>query len=238
LRRKFFDNLISQVSREYLEHLISYTHHLKQRNGLLRIFSERGSVDPEMLEVYDQKLVSSGIFIYQKRREMLAEFHPLFENQYRFLVDDSREDVQIKYRSELETMDFAGVLRNNLDRDILLQRTTSGIHRDDFLFSLNGGELKRLGSQGQQKSFLIALKLTEFQSIAQVKKLKPLLLLDDIFDKLDDARIHKLMMLVANGNFGQLMITDARAGRSKEILTEGGLKAETFTVEQGTVMSV
>lgn len=235
LRRRFFDNLLSQISADYLENLIAYTHHLKQRNSLLRIFSERGSesIDHDMLEVYDHQLAATGNQIHIKRRELVQEFNPLFEAHYKFLVDHSAEQVRIQYRSELETADFAEALKKNLARDILLQRTGFGIHRDDFLFFLNGGELKRFGSQGQQKSFLIGLKLTEFQILARDKHIKPLLLLDDIFDKLDDDRIRKLMLLVADGSFGQLLITDARARRSKEIVNETGLKPEFFEIENG-----
>ncbi len=235
LRRKFFDSLLSQLDRNYLENLIVYAHCLRQRNSLLKIFSGQGNIDRDLLEAYDEKLVPAGKYIHEKRKEFLTAFHPLFENHYRFLVGDSREKVKIVYRSPLDQIDFAEALRKNLPRDILLERTSTGIHRDDFLFSLNDGELKRLGSQGQQKSFLIGLKLAEFQMIAENKGLRPLLLLDDIFDKLDEERIHKLMMLVANGTFGQLFITDARANRSLEIIRESGIDAKLFHVENGTL---
>jgi len=235
MRRRFFDSLLSQTDKNYLENLIVYGQYLKQRNSLLRIFLERGSVDQDMLEVYDARLVPAGEYIYRKRKEFMIEFLSLFENHYRFLAGDSEEQVQIAYQSQLHNMDFAQALRHHLQRDIVLQRTSSGIHRDDFLFSINQGELKRLGSQGQQKSFLIGLKLAEFQVVFQNKGLKPLLLLDDIFDKLDDERIHKLMLLVANGTFGQLLITDARAGRSLQILKESNMEAEFFQVESGTL---
>lgn len=235
MRRRFFDSLLSQTDKNYLENLIVYGQYLKQRNSLLRIFLERGTVDQDMLEVYDARLVPAGEYIYRKRKEFLVEFLSLFEKHYRFLAGDSEERVQIAYQSQLHHMEFGQALRHHLQRDILLQRTSSGIHRDDFLFSINEGELKRLGSQGQQKSFLIGLKLAEFQVVFQNKGLKPLLLLDDIFDKLDDERIHKLMLLVADGTFGQLLITDARAGRSLQILKESNVEAEFFQVESGTL---
>ena len=235
MRRKFFDSLLSQIDPRYLENLIVYSQYLKQRNGLLRIFSERGSVDADMLAVYDEKLVPAGEYIYQQRKKFMVEFHPPFESDYRFLVGDSPEQVQIGYRSQLDEADFRQELKKNLQRDVLLQRTGTGIHRDDFLFVLNHGELKRLGSQGQQKSFLIGLKLAEFRVVAEKKGLKPLLLLDDIFDKLDDERIHKLMMLVAEGTFGQLFITDARHSRSDEILKKARVNANIFEIENGKV---
>ncbi|MBK5278980.1 MAG: DNA replication and repair protein RecF [Bacteroidia bacterium] len=233
LRRKFFDSLISQLDKAYLDSLITYANHLKQRNSLLRMFSESGKVDYDLLASYDSPIIQAGKFIHKLRKEFLIEFLPLFKQHYHFLAGDAVETVDILYRSDLETSNFEELLKRNLQRDIILQRTSSGIHRDDFSFILNNGELKRFGSQGQQKSFLIGLKLAEFQSISERKGFKPLLLLDDIFDKLDDLRIHKLMLLIADGSFGQLFITDARKGRSKEILNAANLSAELFTIENG-----
>ncbi len=233
MRRKFFDSLISQLNKSYLENLILYTNQLKQRNSLLRMFSESGKVDYDLLNTYDSQLAKAGRFIFQNRKEFLSEFLPRFKQHYHFLAGNELEEVNISYRSDLQTFDLEELLKRNLQRDIMLQRTTSGIHRDDFVFTLNTGELKRFGSQGQQKSFLIGLKLAEFQSIAEQKGFRPLLLLDDIFDKLDDLRIHKLMLLIAQGTFGQLFMTDARQGRSKEILAAAGLDAKLFIVENG-----
>lgn len=235
-RRKFFDGQLSQMDHAYLENLITYTQILRQRNGMLKLFSERGSVDQDLLDSYDNTLVPAANFIHGKRKSFLTKYHPLFEKWYRQLAGkEAKESVSISYRSDLEEADFAELLKKNLPRDIMLQRTTSGIHRDDFLFSLNTGELKKFGSQGQQKSFLIGLKLAEFQMLAQATKKNPLLLLDDIFDKLDDTRIIKLMSLVSDGNFGQIFITDARSGRSREILKEAGVNARIFEVENGSV---
>jgi DNA replication and repair protein RecF len=233
MRRKFFDSLISQLDKTYLENLIIYTNQLKQRNSLLRMFSESGKVDQDLLAAYDDQIIPAGKFIHKLRKEFLVEFLPFFKQHYHFLAGEAVEEVNITYRSDLEATDFDELLKKNFQRDMIIQRTSSGIHRDDFLFTLNGGELKRYGSQGQQKSFLIGLKLAEFQSIAERKGFKPLLLLDDIFDKLDDLRIHKLMLLIAQGQFGQLFITDAREGRSKEILSAAKLSAKLFTVENG-----
>jgi len=233
MRRKFFDSLISQLDKTYLENLILYTNQMKQRNGLLKMFSEGGKVDHHLLATYDDQLTAAGESIYNRRKDYLAEFLPFFKKHYHFLAGDTNEEVNIAYRSDLENSDFGEVLKKNFQRDVMTQRTSAGIHRDDFLFTLNNNELKRYGSQGQQKSFLIGLKLAEFQSIAVWKGFKPLLLLDDIFDKLDDLRIHKLMLLIAQGEFGQLFITDAREGRTREILATAKLKANLFTVENG-----
>lgn len=235
-RRKFFDSLISQLDKNYLENLILYTHQLKQRNSLLRMSAESNRpIDRDLIESYDDRLSLSGSYIYSKRKEFLSSFLPEFIRHYQFLANESGELVSIEYESELHQSDFASLLKKNREKDCLLQRTTSGVHRDDFFFALQGSELKRTGSQGQQKSFLIGLKLTEFQVIADKKGTKPLLLLDDIFDKLDDQRIHKLMQLVAQGKFGQIFLTDARPARSEEILKEAGLEASVFRVEKGFI---
>ncbi len=236
-RRRFFDTLLSQLDRFYLEHLITYNHQLKQRNSLLRKFSETGTVDAELLESYDHRICIAGNYIHQSRKQLLKEFIPTFKKHYHFIAQESGESIDIAYRSDLDQADFATQLKNHLHRDILLQRTTCGIHRDDFLFLLNAGELRKYGSQGQQKSFLISLKLSEFQIIAEKKGMKPILLLDDIFDKLDDDRIHHLMKLVAEGMFGQLFITDARADRSRAILKDAGISASIFVVENGNLTS-
>ena len=234
LRRRFFDSLISQLDRHYLDNLIVYNHQLKQRNSLLRSFSESGKVDVDLLDSYDLKIVESGTYIHKIRKGFLMEFIPKFKQHYDFLVRESEEMANIQYRSDLVETSFSALLKKNLQRDLILQRTTSGIHRDDFLFVLNEQELKRAGSQGQQKSFLIGLKLTEFQILAEQKQVKPILLLDDIFDKLDDLRIQQLMKLVSQGTFGQLFITDARQGRSKQILSEAGIGAHLFVLENST----
>jgi DNA replication and repair protein RecF len=233
LRRRFFDTLISQLDRQYLENLIVYNHQLKQRNSLLRSFSESGTVDTDLLESYDFRIAESGTYIHEIRKTFLNQFIPKFKQHYQFLVGDSDEKANIHYRSDLEEITFSVLLKKNLQRDLILQRTSTGIHRDDFLFVLNEQELKRVGSQGQQKSFLIGLKLTEFEILAERKQVKPILLLDDIFDKLDDLRIQQLMGLVSQGMFGQLFITDARQGRSKQILGESGISAHLFVLENG-----
>lgn len=233
MRRKFFDSLISQLDRAYLDHLIVYNNQLKQRNSLLRF--DAHAIDRDLLASYDKRLVSSGAYIFGKRKQFVEEFLSPFKEHYHFLSDNAAEDVSILYESELLKTSLQELLKKNLEKDIVLQRTTAGVHRDDFFFSLGGLDLKRVGSQGQQKSFLIALKLTEFQIIAEAKKTKPILLLDDIFDKLDDQRIGKLMTLMAQHKFGQIFLSDARPARSREILKEANLSAVVLEVENGRV---
>ena len=235
VRRKLFDTLLAQVDKVYLENLILYQAHLRQRNSLLKMLTERGSVDRDLIDSYDEKLVSSGNILYQKRLDFVQQYLPFVTSRYNFLVKGLSETIGMQYESDLKKTDFKKELDLKLDRDMALGRTTVGVHRDDFLFTLNGFELKRFGSQGQQKSFLIALKLAEFDYLAVKKETKPLILLDDIFDKLDDDRIHQLMELVTDGAFGQIFITDARPGRSLEVLKAAGIRSQNFLVEAGTV---
>ncbi len=237
LRRRFFDSLISQIDKKYLEYLITYSNQLKQRNSLLKLAAERG-MDYDLLDTYDQKLILCGNYIHQKRADFLASYLPLFDRHYAFLGDDAGEEVNIQYKSDCTGKDFAEILKKSIQKDLVIQRTSVGIHRDDFVFTLGGYELKRIGSQGQQKSFLIALKLAEFQSLEAALNSKPLLLLDDIFDKLDDERIHKLVTLVVDGTFGQLFITDARPDRSQGLLKGAKVDAELFLIENGKLIEV
>ncbi|MCW5912020.1 MAG: DNA replication/repair protein RecF [Cyclobacteriaceae bacterium] len=235
-RRKFVDAILSQVDRIYLEHLITYTHQLKQRNSLLRNFSESGHVDVHLLESYNVRLVESGEYIHRARQCFCEELAERVKQHYGYLAEGAPEEAGITYKSDLE-VSFAQLLKGSVQRDLVLQRTSVGVHRDDFVFTLNGYEIRRVGSQGQQKSFLIALKLAEFEVIKAKMGLKPILLLDDIFDKLDDYRISRLVTRVAEGAFGQLFITDARPDRTRSILTAAGIKARIFTIENGTFTS-
>jgi DNA replication and repair protein RecF len=232
-RRKFFDSIISQLDRVYLEALIQYNHTLKQRNSLLKMFAESNSFDELAVEAYDRILIQAGDVIFRKRKEFIGEFLPVFRQFYTFIVADEKADLE--YRSELQKTDFKKGLNANRQRDLFLQRTSFGIHRDDYQFTLGPGDLKRLGSQGQQKSFIIALKLAQFEILKRHKGFKPLLLLDDIFDKLDDFRIGKLLELIRKDELGQLFITDARPDRTSELLKQINISAAIFTVEMGEI---
>lgn len=233
-RRKFFDGIIAQLDRAYLDNLIQYNHALKQRNSLLKMFSERGTaVDWIAVETYDQVLVRLGVSLFERRREFNREFLPVFLKYYNFLVEDA-EVADIQYLSELTNQNFKEGLVSSRPRDVAQQRTCFGVHRDDYEFNLAGGPLKRLGSQGQQKSFVIAMKLAQFEIIQNHKGFKPILLLDDIFDKLDDFRIARLLELIKN-EFGQLFITDARPERTKGLLDHVQAPSTIFAIEKGKV---
>ncbi len=238
IRRRFFDTLLSQVDREYLSNLITYQAQLRQRNSALKMFAERGSVDQDLLDSYDEKLVSTGHLIYNRRKNFIREYAPLLAKRYAFLSGGAGEEIELVYSSELGTTDFASELKSRLTRDLALGRTTIGIHRDEIEFNLNGYELRRYGSQGQQKSFLIGLKLAEFDFLTTHRNTKPLILLDDIFDKLDDDRIHRLMQLVADGAFRQIFITDARPERTREMLKRSGVDAQMMEVKGNEVREI
>ncbi len=236
VRRKFFDSLLAQVDPSYLEQLIIYQAHLRQRNGLLRMSAGQSSLDLDLIDSYDEKIVAAGNDLHHKRASFVKEYVPLLSTRYNFLTGGLSETVDIQYVSDLEKGDFKKELQLKLEHDRLLGRTSVGIHRDDFVFTLNGYELKRYGSQGQQKSFLIALKFAEFDHFVVKKGTKPLVLLDDIFDKLDDSRTLRLMKLVSADVFGQIFITDASPGRSSEVLKKAGVKSQNFIVDDGSLI--
>jgi DNA replication and repair protein RecF len=235
-RRKFFDSIISQIDKVYLDNLIQYNNCLKQRNSLLKMFQEAGSVDLIALESYDQILIPLGKAIYNKRKMFVQEFIPIFRRFFNFLVED-KEITNLNYSSGLDKVEFQEGLFASRAKDVILQRTNFGIHRDEYDFTLGDGDLRKLGSQGQQKSFVIALKLAQNEVIKAHKGFNPILLLDDIFDKLDDQRIAKLLELIKN-DLGQLFITDARPDRTKGLLKQINVLASIFVVNHGKVHSV
>jgi DNA replication and repair protein RecF len=233
-RRKFFDGIISQIDHSYLLDLVSYQHCLKQRNGLLKMFYEKQNSDLDLLDSYDQTLVKTGLKIFNRRKDFIAEFLPLLNESYTNLVEN-KEETKLTYQSQLLDNDFYEALKKSYAKDLVTQRTGVGIHRDDYSFLFAHGELKRLGSQGQQKTFLVALKLANLEVVARHKGFRPILLLDDIFDKLDDHRITRLLQIVTEKNFGQLFITDAGPERTETLLSSLKIAAKIFTVENGTI---
>lgn len=233
-RRRFIDNVISQTDPLYLDELISYNKNLLNRNALLKAIADTGRYDPDLLEIYNEQLVASGNVIFGKRKEFMDAFLPVFSEHYRYISGDA-EETELVYESPLLKEDFASLLKKNTERDRLMERTTMGIHKDDLLFSVNGMAMKKFGSQGQQKSFLIALKLAQYTFLQENKGFKPILLLDDIFDKLDEKRIKKLMQMVSHEDFGQIFITDTNRERIETIFDAIGVKPAIFAVEKGTV---
>lgn len=233
-RRRFFDSLLSQVDKAYLDELLRYNRALKHRNALLKLFAEQHIRDLDRLEPFTVQLIQSGQFIFQKRQALIEAFEPIFQRHYQFLTESS-EVVSLKYTSELSDKDYEVQFQEQVSKDIAYHRTTMGTHTDDFVFKIEGRALKKFGSQGQQKSYLIALKLAQFELIKNWLGIKPLLLLDDIFDKLDDKRINKLMEMVASDTFGQLFVTDARPERTLTIFAQLTAEITIFKVNKGEI---
>lgn len=231
-RRKFIDNVISQTDSSYLDELIVYNKNLLNRNALLRQIAVTGRYDPALMEIYDHQLVISGTRIFEKRKTFMLHFRDIFNKHYCYL-SDAAEEVELVYDSPLLQNDFPTLLKRNLERDRILERTTAGIHKDELSFTIHGMALKKFGSQGQQKSFLIALKLAQYSFLHQEKGFEPLLLLDDIFDKLDNRRTTKLMQMVSDKDFGQIFITDTSRERVKSIFEKLKVEVRVFEVESG-----
>jgi DNA replication and repair protein RecF len=228
-RRKFFDGVMAQLDSEYLENLLQYNRLLLQRNSLLKQFAERNYNDDLLLDIYSDPLVEVSLKLYKARNQFVTAFLPLFKKHYNTL-SDSREEVEMIYESEVGAENFTQIFRKNRQRDLAAQRTTMGSHKDDFIFEINGFTLRKFGSQGQQKSFVIALKLAQFEMLTKVKGFPPLLLLDDIFDKLDDRRIQQLITMMVDGTFSQVFITDARPERTRQLLGDLGVEVKYFEI--------
>lgn len=236
-RRKFMDSVIAQFDRDYLEKLIQYNRVLSQRNTLLKQIAGNTSFDKDALEIWDLQLIEHGEAVHQKRQQFVTDFISIFQKYYAF-ISGGREQVDISYISHLNTNPFSEVLSKALQRDLAMEYTTVGIHKDDLEFKVDGYALKKYASQGQQKSFLIALKLAQFDFIKQIKKITPILLLDDIYDKLDDLRVKQLMELVSSDQFGQLFITDTHPTRLTELFASTKVNFKSFCIHQGTTKEV
>ncbi|MDX1315583.1 MAG: DNA replication/repair protein RecF [Eudoraea sp.] len=216
-RRKFMDGVISQSNPEYLRALIRYNKVLVQRNSLLKFFALNNTFDGETLAVYDQQLDLLGTAIHKDRLSFLEAFVPLFREQYQ-AISGGNEQVNLRYQSTLDEGELIDQLRNNINRDRALQYTSVGVHKDDLLFEISDHPIKKFGSQGQQKSYLISLKFAQFHLIKKQEKTTPILLLDDIFDKLDENRVAQIITLVEDENFGQIFISDTHPDRTENVV--------------------
>ncbi|UPT70304.1 MAG: DNA replication and repair protein RecF [Flavobacterium sp. JAD_PAG50586_2] len=216
-RRKFIDNVISQLDNSYLQQLIQYQKIIIQRNALLKYFALNHVFENDTLSIYNEQLNTLGHVIFEKRKNFLADFIPIF-NHYHQDITDSAETVQLVYQSDLFENDTLTLLEHNLQKDRALQYTSVGVHKDDLSFEIDNHPIKKFGSQGQQKSFLIALKLAQFDFVKKQSGEKPILLFDDIFDKLDEFRVSKIIEMVNNDEFGQLFISDTHPERTENIV--------------------
>lgn len=216
-RRKFIDGVISQSDQVYLNTLIQYGKVVAQRNALLKFFAANSKFDRDTLEIYDGQMTSLGNVLYDKREKFLAEFIPIFNKRYAEIAN-KKEQVSVEYKSQLTEGSLQELLKASLQKDMALQYSSVGLHKDDLSFEIDGHPIKKFGSQGQQKSFLIALKLAQFDFIKKINKTRPLLLLDDIFDKLDEHRVAHLVSLVAENELGQIFISDTHADRTEKVV--------------------
>jgi DNA replication and repair protein RecF len=226
-RRKFMDGVISQGDSSYLQTLINYNRVLSQRNSLLKYFAVNNTFNQDTLDIYNQQLHNFGTEIYEKRTLFLSTFMPIFLERYAS-ISSGKESVNLVYSSQLHENELLSLLQENLTKDKITQYTNYGIHKDDLTFEIDEHPIKKFGSQGQQKSYLIALKLAQFDFIKTQSKVNPILLLDDIFDKLDEQRVEHIISLVHNENFGQLFISDTHADRTETVIKKVGQTYKMF----------
>jgi DNA replication and repair protein RecF len=229
LRRKYIDSVISQFDKFYLDDLIQYNKALFQRNALLKSFGEQHYFDAVSLETWDEQMIRLGEQIFIKRNAFLEQFIPLFQQYFSFLSSGS-ETVDIRYASQSSGISYREAFTAALARDRAAQYCTMGVHKDDLEFILDGYPVKKFGSQGQQKSFVIAIKLAQFEYTRTIKGYKPILLLDDVFDKLDDLRVSQLIKLVSENSFGQVFITDTSRERISSIFDSMEIEHEIFSI--------
>jgi DNA replication and repair protein RecF len=228
-RRKFIDNVISTFDTSYLNTLINYQKTLQQRNALLKYFALNQVFDADNLSIYNEQLSEFGHLIFNKRKDFLEKFIPVFQELYE-VISENAEKVTIEYESQLHYDSLETLLIQNLQKDRITQYTTCGIHKDDVIFNIAGFPVKKFGSQGQQKSFLIALKLAQFDFIKKHTKTLPILLFDDIFDKLDAFRVQQIVNMVNNDVFGQIFISDTHPERTENIIKQTHKSYKIFNI--------
>ena len=236
-RRRFMNKIISQYNAEYLDSVLRYSKALQQRNKLLKDFKTSGKFDIDALSIWDSQLVKYGNYIYSEREMLVNELIPVFQEYYS-MISSGKEKVKLKYKSHLADNTFQDSLNNSLSKDRFLEYTTIGIHKDDLLLEMDDFPVKSLGSQGQQKSYLVALKLAKFDYIKRKAGFAPVLLLDDIFDKFDAERVEQIIRLVGNHRFGQIFITDTHKARLQEILSSHNTDYKLFRIEGNLIEEV
>ena len=230
-RRKFIDGVISQYNKIYLNNLLQYNNALKQRNALLK--SEQ-QIDDSLLDIWEEQMAAFGNYIYEQRKQFIDEFIPIFQNFYSY-ISVGNEQISLSYHSQHHDQDIKSKMLTTRDRDRILGYSTQGIHKDDLEMLLGSYPIKRVGSQGQNKTYLISLKLAQFDFLKRTHNLSPLLLLDDIFDKLDSIRVKKIIELVSGDTFGQIFITDTNREHLDLLLLQLEQDATIFTVENGEI---
>lgn len=236
-RRRFMDQTFSQCDSQYLSNLMLYNKILSQRNAALKKFAEFQTFDPTLIAIYNRQLIPLGQAIYTKRKKLLEKLEPIFKKLYQQIADSDSESVQIYYQSSLDKTSFEALLNATLEKDRILQRTTKGIHKDDLVTEINDLPLKRFASQGQLKSFILALKLAQYQLLQQEKVIPPILLLDDLFDRLDNQRVKHLLSILLQPDYGQIFITDTTPKRIYQLARTLGVNCTEFLIEHGRIVS-
>ena len=233
-RRKFMDGVISQYNQNYLDDLMKYNRALMQRNNLLRQFATNHYFDTDLLELWDAQLIEYGARIHEQRIIFVEKLIPVFQRYYSFISQDN-EKVSLVHESALYNSDFEVLLKESQQKDRAIQFTTQGIHKDDLVFYLGDYPIRKLGSQGQMKTYLVSLKLAQFDFVKEISGLKPILLLDDIFDKLDQFRVEQIIKVVAGEQFGQIFITDTNREHLDSIIKKMDADFRIFMVDSGKV---
>ncbi len=233
-RRVFINNTIGQYETDYLQNLYHYNRLLKQRNALLKTALEQRTLDHTLLDILTMQMVPYSQKIYDARVKFFDELLPLFIQNYTS-INNNAESFELTYKSDLQSNNFEELAQQSKARDIFSGRTNIGIHKDDLIFTIGDRKLKEFGSQGQVKSFVLALKLSQYHLIKKMTNKLPFLLLDDIFDKLDNLRVNHLLKMINDGEFGQIFITDANKHRVNDLLKEYGINFTEIWVENGTL---
>ena len=228
-RRKFIDSIISQNNKEYLINLIAYSRVIQNRNSLLKQYNKSVDFDLDTIKIYDDQIIKLSEPIFMARKNFFNDFKDLVIEKY-YQISENQEKISIEYKSDLFDSEIKNLIENSFQKDVILQYTSSGIHKDDFIFNLDGSRIKKFGSQGQQKSFLIALKLAQFEYLKNKTGNSPILLLDDIFDKLDLIRVKRIVEIVNSTNFGQLFLSDTDRERIEKVLSSLNLSSKIFDV--------
>ncbi len=233
-RRKFLNSVIAQYDKSYLEDVIGYNKLLAQRNKLLKDFASGKRYDEDMLSIYDEQMLPLTERIFRQRTAYTNKMVPIFRKYYHGIAPE-QEEVDMQYHSHLNDGDFLTIMRNAREKDRIMQYTTQGIHKDDIVLRLNGYALKKTGSQGQQKTFLVTLKLAMFDFIKEMKRCKPILLLDDVFDKFDETRVRQIIRQVSDKHFGQIFISHTDEAKMHAILEEMHTDYKLFRVHNGKI---
>ena len=236
-RRRYMNGVISQYDRQYLDDVIRYNKALAQRNRLLKEFSRQKYFDEDSLFIWDDQLSLLGERIYLRRKDFISQLLPIFQYYYDY-ISSGHEQVELKYLTQAGEKPLSEMMKNSHEKDKQVQFTSVGIHRDDLVLELSGYPMKQQGSQGQQKTYLVALKMAQYDFLKKISNVRPLILLDDVFDKLDANRVTRIIKLVSEDHFGQIFITDTNLQHLQSILSTLTAEYRLFQVTDGQINQI